>query len=64
VELGCLLSINPDAHSIRELQLVRWGIRIACKGGLTKQNVLNAMSASQLLQHLKARRARRGKKAA
>ena len=64
VELGCLLSINPDAHSIRELQLVRWGVRIARKGGLTEQNVLNALSVSQLLQHLKARRARRGKKAA
>jgi len=64
VELGCLLSINPDAHSIRELQLVRWGVAIARKGGLAKHNVLNAMRLSRLRQHLRRRRGARARKVA
>jgi DNA polymerase (family 10) len=63
IKLGCLLSINPDAHSIRELGLVRWGIRIARKGGVEKKNVLNAMTTTQLLKYLQRRRIR-GRKAA
>jgi DNA polymerase (family 10) len=63
LKLGCLLSINPDAHSIRELGLVRWGIRIARKGGVEKKNVLNAMTTTQLLKYLQRRRIR-GRKAA
>jgi DNA polymerase (family 10) len=51
-----LLSINPDAHSIRELGLVRWGIAIARKGGVEKKDVLNAMSFSQLLKYLSRRK--------
>ena len=47
LELGCLLSINPDAHSIAELDLVRWGVAVARKGGVQKQDVLNAMSLTQ-----------------
>jgi len=58
LELGCLLSINPDAHSIGELSLVRWRVRLARKGGVPKERVLNAMSLSRLLQHLKKRKRR------
>jgi DNA polymerase (family 10) len=58
LELGCLLSINPDAHSIRELSLMRWGVRLARKGGVPKERVLNAMSRARLLQHLKKRKRR------
>ena len=46
------MSINPDAHSIRELDLVRWGIAIARKGGLSRKNVLNTMALPALLKHL------------
>jgi DNA polymerase (family 10) len=56
LELGCLLSINPDAHSIRELSLVRWGVALARKGGAPKERVLNAMSLAQMWKHLKRRR--------
>ena len=31
VELGCMLSINPDAHSTEELDLTRWGWRSRAK---------------------------------
>jgi DNA polymerase (family 10) len=64
LELGCLLSINPDAHSIRELGLVRWGVAIARKGGIAKEHVLNAMSFRQLMQHLKRRRVHTSRKVA
>ena len=57
IELGCLLSINPDAHSIRELDLVQWGIAIARKGAVARQSVLNAKSPAQLFKHLRRRRA-------
>jgi len=57
IELGCLLSINPDAHSVRELDLVHWGIAIARKGGVGRQRVLNAKSPAQLFKHLQRRRA-------
>jgi DNA polymerase (family 10) len=53
-----MLSINPDAHSIRELGLVRWGAAIARKGGVEKGDVLNALSVRQLLKYLQTRAAR------
>ena len=33
---GVMISVNPDAHSIREIDNIRWGIASARKGGLTK----------------------------
>lgn len=54
--LGCMLSINPDAHSIAELDLLKWGVAVARKGGVPKERVLNAMSLDQIRQHLDARR--------
>ncbi|MBV9619686.1 MAG: PHP domain-containing protein, partial [Gammaproteobacteria bacterium] len=32
VELGCLLSINPDAHSTEEIDNMKWGVLMARKG--------------------------------
>jgi len=58
LQLGCLLSINPDAHSTEELDLVKWGVAVARKGGVAKDHVLNAMSIGQLKAYLQARRHR------
>ena len=58
LELGCMLSINPDAHSIAELDLVQWGVAVARKGGVPKEKVLNALSLKQMLAHLARRRSR------
>ena len=33
-ELGCMFSINPDAHSTSEIEHVRWGVSLARKGAL------------------------------
>jgi DNA polymerase (family 10) len=64
LELGCTLSINPDAHSIREFDLMRWGVALARKGGVPKERVLNAMSLAKLWQHLQCRRQRPSNKVA
>ncbi|PSC03286.1 DNA polymerase/3'-5' exonuclease PolX [Alsobacter soli] len=42
LELGCLFSINPDAHSAEELDLTAWGVSMARKGGIGPDRVLNA----------------------
>jgi DNA polymerase (family X) len=38
-----MLSINPDAHSTEELDLTRWGVRVARKGGVSAERVLNCL---------------------
>ena len=56
LDCGCILSINPDAHSIRELDHMHWGVEMARKGGVPPDRVLNAMPLSKLLRHLQSRR--------
>lgn len=55
LQYGCLFSINPDAHSIPELDHVHWGVEMARKGSVPAARVLNAMSLERLLGHLGAR---------
>lgn len=45
---GVMISINPDAHSIKEIDNIRWGVSAARKGGLTKSMTWNAMSMQQV----------------
>jgi DNA polymerase (family 10) len=59
LELGCLFSINPDAHSTDEIDNIEWGVLMARKGGVPKERVLNALDLPQFSAHLEARRARR-----
>ncbi|MEL7361960.1 MAG: helix-hairpin-helix domain-containing protein, partial [Bacteroidota bacterium] len=42
-DAGVLVAINPDAHSVEQLDLIRWGVAVARKGGLTAAQCLNAM---------------------
>jgi DNA polymerase (family X) len=58
LELGCILSINPDAHSLSELDLTHWGVEMARKGGVSKERVLNCLELPALLSFLKSRRNR------
>ena len=59
LELGCLFSINPDAHSISELDLVRWGVLQARKGWIPPDRVLNTKDLSTFTIHLTNRRSLR-----
>lgn len=56
LELGCDFSINPDAHSIDELDLTAWGVTMARKGGVGPDRVLNALSLSDLRPRLASRK--------
>jgi DNA polymerase (family 10) len=56
LDYGCIFSINPDAHSIRELDHMHWGVEMARKGGVPPDRVLNAMPLAKLLRHLQRRR--------
>jgi hypothetical protein len=48
LELGCMFSINPDAHDTSEIALTHWGVEMARKGGVAKERVLNCLGLSDL----------------
>ena len=58
LDLGCMMSINPDAHSIRELDHMHWGVKMARKGGVPAEWVLNAMTLPEITRYLRQRRRR------
>jgi DNA polymerase (family 10) len=47
-ELGVKVAVNTDAHSIQDLDLMRYGVDQACRGWLEAGDVLNAMSLEDL----------------
>jgi len=49
VDKGVLISINPDAHSCEGMLDLRHGIFAARKGGLRKEDCLNARSVDEFL---------------
>jgi DNA polymerase (family 10) len=53
-----MMSINPDAHAISEIDLVRWGVAMARKGGVPRSRVLNCLDLPRLTRLLARRRAR------
>ncbi|MFI5210965.1 MAG: DNA polymerase/3'-5' exonuclease PolX [Gemmatimonadales bacterium] len=57
-DLGIPISIGADAHSPAGLANVDYGIGIARKGWLRKEDVLNTRSAEGYLEHVARRRAR------
>src|SRR5438477_186456 len=52
LELGCIMSINPDAHSASEIELTHWGVEMARKGGVPKNRVLNCLSLEKMTDYL------------
>ena len=52
---GVMISVNPDAHSMAEIDNIRWGITAARKAGLTKEMTWNAMSLPKIEQWLHKR---------
>jgi DNA polymerase (family 10) len=53
-EVSC--SINPDAHTVRGLQDLWFGIQIARKGWLTRENVVNCLPLTQMQKRLNQKR--------
>ena len=56
LEFGCMMSINPDAHSIPELDHMHWGVLMARKGGVPAERVLNAMKLSEITRYFRQKR--------
>ena len=54
LKLGCRLSIDPDAHSTEEIDLLRWGIAMARKGGVPRERVLSCIDLKEFIAHLAA----------
>ncbi len=56
-ELGILISINPDAHSLEGLDDVKYGVMTARKGWLAPEDILNTYPPAEVAQILRRRRA-------
>ncbi len=50
VEAGCILTIDSDAHSTRELDYVRWGVSQARRAWVEPTSILNTRSRAELLE--------------
>lgn len=51
-EVGCRFSVDSDAHSLRDLHQMEYGITQARRGGLAAKDVLTAMTHSRVVKHL------------
>lgn len=51
-EKGCLFSINPDAHTKDSIDEINYGIRIARKGGIQPEEVINCMDLKSFKEFL------------
>ena len=55
-ELGIPVAINTDAHTIGQLDNMRYGVSVARRGWLTPKDVLNTWTEKQLVSWLEKRR--------
>jgi DNA polymerase (family 10) len=55
ISMGILLSINTDAHSPQELDLMHFGIATARRGWVEADHVINTWEPNRLLSWLKSR---------
>jgi DNA polymerase (family 10) len=56
LNFGCMMSINPDAHSTGEIDMMRWGVAIARKGGVPADRVLTTLDVRSFADYLALRR--------
>lgn len=59
-ERGVKTAINPDAHSVNGMRVVRYGVTIARKAWLTPADVINTWTLEEVEEYLDARRRGRG----
>jgi len=50
---GVLCSINPDAHSVQQLQFLKFGADVARKGWLRREDVVNTKPLAEMTAWLK-----------
>lgn len=56
LEMGCMFSINPDAHKSSELDLVSYGVTMARKGGVPAERVINCLDLTEITERFKCKR--------
>ncbi len=47
---GIMITISPDAHSMRDLEFVKYGLDMAAKGGLEKKDISNCLSLNEFIK--------------
>jgi DNA polymerase (family 10) len=57
IENGVWLSINPDAHRVEGFKDMAYGVLAARKGGVTKENCLNALDLQRLQEIFSSKKA-------
>lgn len=55
-EKGLKCSINPDAHSTYDLFNCHYGVHIARKGWIKKENVINTLNLNEMIDFLRKRK--------
>ena len=56
-ELGVRVVINPDAHSIGELECYKFGVKVARRGWLESGDVFNTLGLQEITKYLQERKA-------
>lgn len=56
-EMGILISVNPDAHSAGELELVKSSLPVARKGWLEKKDVFNTRTVAEVERYFSEKKA-------
>lgn len=51
-EIGCKFAINPDAHSLSGIHDIKYGVKIARKGGIQMSEVINYLSLNDFKKYL------------
>ncbi len=52
-EIGCKVAINSDAHNIKMLEFIRYGVNQARRGWIEKEDVINTFEFDRLSNFLK-----------
>jgi DNA polymerase (family X) len=52
-EMGVKLSIGSDSHEAAQLPAIKYGVAVARRGWLSKEDVLNTLTVEQLLKEIK-----------
>jgi len=55
IKIGVLLTINTDAHSAEDMDMLPFGVSVARRGWVEPKNVINTWSTEQLLTWLSKR---------
>jgi DNA polymerase (family 10) len=56
LDKGVLLSVNPDAHSFEDVHNLKYGVKVAQKGGLTAKDNLSSFTKEEFEAFIRARK--------